>query len=190
MSKIIGRSIDEIRNPLEKHLLTRRLSIEDSLKGFCEELDISYDEVIEKIGNYPSRRTYQVFDDVIPTLKMLSNYKISALSNSTPWDTIDIRKLGIEQYFDVIVNSFEIGAAKPKVEAYREIQERTNTPPEYIAMVGDSKVDIYGAKNAGWYSIYLKREGHVKSKNIEADVTIETLLDLPKVVANLPNWSK
>lgn len=186
LSELIGYSVDDIRQPLERYFLTTKKSMEESLGGFCNEFNLPFDQLKEQMKEHSSSRSYRVFDDAVPALKKLSGYKLAVLSNSTLWETADISRLGLASYFDTIVNSFDIGVAKPNIEAYRAVQDMLGLFPENLVMVGDSKVDIYGAKKAGWYAIYLDRKYDAKKRvSVEADSIVRSLLDLPVVIKSL-----
>jgi REG-2-like HAD superfamily hydrolase len=105
---------------------------------------------------------WHVFEDVIPTLESLlaSGIKLGVISN---WDERLkplLRALKLEDYFDVIVVSCEVGFPKPSPVIFQQAAEKLGVTPGAILHVGDSfEMDVEGARGAGFEAAELRREG-------------------------------
>jgi HAD superfamily hydrolase (TIGR01549 family) len=178
----LGYSIDEVRPLLEKYFFTTKASMDESLREFCNVLNIPLASVDYDV--LMVIRNNRIYEDVLLTLeRLLKRYRMAILSNSTPWESVDLHELGVDDFMEAIFYSFEIGVAKPHLEAFKAVERALNVEPESVIMVGDSNIDIAGARNAGWKSIYINRNG--KSLSEQADATITTFLDLPDLISQL-----
>lgn len=69
-----------------------------------------------------------------------------------------LRNTGLDQLVHHVVISEEFGAGKPDMRIFLEVCERLNIEPEDSWFIGDNPmVDIVGASNAGFKTIWLKR---------------------------------
>lgn len=92
-----------------------------------------------------------VFDDTYFVLdKLKSKYKLYLLSNiSTPYKEA-FYNLKLDQYFDDVFFSCDIGFRKPKPEAFEYVIDKTGHKPNQMLMIGDSLTsDLKGATDAG-----------------------------------------
>lgn len=185
LAKSLGYSVDDLRPYFEKHFLTAKRSFEEAITSFFDDTGIIDYSFRHKMNLPPSSYESRVYDDVIPTLRQLSSYRLSILSNSTPWETVNLEEIGIASYIDAVVYSFDIGVAKPDVRAYRAVENTLRINPQSIAMVGDSRVDIDGARRAGWWAVNIKRNHNRTDMYVEADIIIDKLTDLPSVLESL-----
>lgn len=79
-----------------------------------------------------------------------SPYKLGILSNSmSPYFNTITRDLGLDEIFDEIVISSEIGHVKPEPEAYQEILTRFNVLPSEVLLIDDNTQNIKGAGKLG-----------------------------------------
>ena len=115
---------------------------------------------------YWSRRTgvFSAFDDAVPALESLGpRCKLAVITNGpcvTQRDKLEV--LGLDRYFDLIVCSGDVGAAKPDAAIFRHVLERLGAGPEATVHVGDNLMaDVAGANGAGLTSVWLNRTGHV-----------------------------
>ena len=76
-------------------------------------------------------------------------YVLGVLTNGIrEWQRSKLRSAGLATYFDVTVASYEARAHKPDPAPFRLLERRLDA--DAYAMVGDSSVDVEGAKAAGW----------------------------------------
>ncbi len=102
-----------------------------------------------------------LFDDAIETLTHLKNegYLVGVISNSPPCINDQLLDLGIKQYVDEALFSFEVGSRKPEKEIFTMLLSRMGVTPARALMVGDSiKNDINGARAVGIDALLLDRD--------------------------------
>jgi putative hydrolase of the HAD superfamily len=134
-------------------------------------------------------------EDALPTLKALRDqgYRLALISNAA--DDSDVQtlvdKASIRHLFERILTSAEAGIRKPNPQIFRRVLEELDVLPFRAAMVGDTLgADILGAQNAGLFSIWITRRADVPAnrahaETIRPDATIETLEELPALLAQL-----
>ena len=104
---------------------------------------------------------WRAYDDVRPVLAALAarSLKLGIISN---WDDRLrplLHALKLRQYFDVIVISCELGAAKPARAIFHRAAAELRLAPESVLHVGDSlSMDVQGARAAGLRSLLLRRK--------------------------------
>ncbi len=123
---------------------------------------------------------YTLYPDTIPTLAWLKEhgFKIGLISNCVTGTREQLDDLGIAQYCDAIVLSFEAGFMKPEADIFVQALREIDVQPADAIMVGD-KVwqDMEGAQSAGIKGILLDRE----NKN-DFTPRIQSLLELKAYV--------
>lgn len=81
--------------------------------------------------------------------RLSRNYGLGVLTDGvTDWQRHKLRAHDLEDFFDAVVVSYEVGCHKPDTAPYRLAEERL--PADAYAMVGDSDSDVEGGENAGW----------------------------------------
>ena len=135
-------------------------------------------EICDRLVNhFTSNEAYDVYDDVIPTLKGLREKGVTMVTSSNS-DTRAIKileSLKLKDYFTSVNLSYDYEVGKPKksffdaiaVNEYRvqiDNRYRGPTPPgDYLSgcwHVGDSHAkDFVGAIRAGWNGILVDRDG-------------------------------
>lgn len=93
-------------------------------------------------------------------------YKIGIISNSPPSQKRGgLQSVEIDEYFDLVLFSFDCGYRKPSREIYDLFLEKIDIAPEDTVMVGDSlKNDALGATNAGIDAILIDLKGNSSFK--------------------------
>lgn len=82
-------------------------------------------------------------------------------------------------------SSPDLVAGKPRGQITSLALERLNLSPDECALIGDSKVDMIAARNAGLKSIFVRtgagREKELEKDNIYPDFTLDSIRDILKV---------
>jgi putative hydrolase of the HAD superfamily len=103
---------------------------------------------------------WRVFDDVVPVLEQLAtqDVRLGIISN---WDErlrVLLRRLRLENYFEVIAISCEVGFPKPSPVIFEHAAEKLGVSPASVLHVGDSfDMDVAGAKSAGFRALKIRR---------------------------------
>ncbi len=93
--------------------------------------------------------------------KLSTNYKLGLVSNFTytPIIYAGLRKLGINQFFNAILVSHEVGWRKPHPKIFNEALKRLRVPTHETVYVGGSPLeDIKGAKATGMKTIFVSSQ--------------------------------
>lgn len=98
------------------------------------------------------RNDVKFFEDAFCTLDQLKNhFKIGAVTNGNA----DLYAIGASDKFDFVVTAEEAGAAKPNKKIFEYAQDKAQMSSHEIVYVGDApNIDVMGAKNSGWRSIW------------------------------------
>ncbi|MHA2009518.1 MAG: HAD family hydrolase [Promethearchaeota archaeon] len=134
------------------------------------------------------RKRHILFPETLEILnKLKEEYRLGLITNGLPelqWEKI--RGAGIEDYFEYIIISGDVNIKKPNKEIFLIAVEKFRTVKKNCIMVGNSlNSDIFGAKNAGIFSVWINRSNKKIDKKIIPDKTISNLVELPELLQNL-----
>ena len=107
---------------------------------------------VERLTKYRMVGDMALLPGVVETLQYLQNHKVRVglLSNAPPSRRTDLRRLAIDQFFDPIIISSEVGMVKPDPAVYELAEERAGVRPEDTVFVDDKEEYLDGARAAGW----------------------------------------
>lgn len=99
-------------------------------------------------------------------------YKLAMVSNINSRQRLDIRFLPgqLDQLFDTVIPSGEVGYIKPQPEIYQIALERLGVLPEECVMLDDIEAFCEGARAVGMYAIQFKN-------NEQAITDLNALID-------------
>jgi len=126
-------------------------------------------------------------------LRMLyGNYKLGLVSNFTyaPVIYAGARKVGISNFFNIILVSDAVGWRKPHAKIFEEALGRLGVKAEETLFVGDSPdEDIRGAKQLGMKTIFVASQFFPFKKLLESgqqpDVTARSLCEAGKKIQEI-----
>jgi HAD superfamily hydrolase (TIGR01509 family) len=127
--------------------------------------------------------------DCLSTLKR-DGYKIGVISNTgRTWGRALIglqKKYGIQDFFDVLSFSDEIGVRKPHPAIFKKTLEGLKLPAEKVLHVGDNVLDdVSGAKSVGMRAVWYNTGIWPGAKTDQADAEIHHFSELPAIVRRL-----
>ncbi len=109
-----------------------------------------------------AREAHRLFDDAAPAIGALRSrgMGLGLISNgASDTQREKLQTLEIEQWFDVVIISGEIGAAKPDPAPFVAAVEALGVPAGEVWHVGDDlEADVGGANAAGLVSVWLNRD--------------------------------
>ncbi|HKY14509.1 MAG TPA: HAD-IA family hydrolase [Microthrixaceae bacterium] len=91
-------------------------------------------------------------DAVALVRRVRSWFAVALLSNGTTRLRRDLHVLGIDDEFDQVFNTAELGVAKPAAEVYGIVCERLGLDAGEVAFVDDLEVNVHGARDAGLHA--------------------------------------
>ena len=132
-----------------------------------------------------------LYPDAVPALRALraAGYRVGVAGNQPLETERVITGLGIP--LDLVASSAGLGVAKPDPAFFARIAEALELEPSAIAYVGDRvDNDVRPAAAAGMRAIFIRRGpwAFIQASHgppSEAAATIDSLLELPEVVAGI-----
>lgn len=162
----------------------------DFTKEQAQQAVVKYRERFDKQGIYENTM-YEGIDKMLSALKKRGKTLSIASSKPTPLVTRVLEHFQIKQYFDYIVGSEFDGtrSKKEEVVAYALEQMALNLQDarerkERVAMVGDRKFDVEGAKAFGLTSVGVSF-GYASEGELEAagaDYIVDTVSELEELL--------
>ncbi|MBK8987595.1 MAG: HAD family hydrolase [Chloroflexi bacterium] len=128
--------------------------------------------------------------DILAHLKA-AGYKVGLLSNtmfSGAAHIQDLRRFGLDGYFDAMLFSADAGKWKPQPTPYWHVLGELGVDPANAVFIGDApEHDIVGAHAAGMRAVLIRasQRFHLPA-GLTPDATIQNLMELTAVLAN---WS-
>jgi len=136
-------------------------------------------------------------DEVLKQLK--GKYKLAVVTNtSTSGEDrirLALRIIGLEDYFDAVVTSVDIGHEKPEEEIYCEALKRIRVKPTDAVMIGNRiKTDVLGANKLGIISVQLKWNDRYPEEAAslleQPDYVISSFTQLPRILQDIEHNKK
>jgi putative hydrolase of the HAD superfamily len=131
-------------------------------------------------------RRFGLFPDVLPTLTQLKpKYQLGLVTNAYRlYAEAEMKMLGLDQWWDVVVMSSDHGISKPAPELFHLALEQLQVSPAEAIYVGDSiEHDVAGARNAGLKVVHINRETLVGDpSHLLPDWSIQSLEQLLSIV--------
>lgn len=145
-------------------------------------------EELGELFGVERRARHDVFADVEGALAELGeSYALGLMTNGAA--CLQREKLansGLAGYFDAVVVSADVGAAKPDASVFEHALSQLGAERENAVMVGDSLTkDIDGAIAAGLGAIWVNRSGSPTPSDREGLLEVRTLEELPSALKSL-----
>ena len=126
-------------------------------------IDIEHAGVLEGRRKDLLRRSWRLFDDVLPCLDWLrtAGVLLAAVTNASgAHQRAKLADLGLARFFDHVAIAGEMGVAKPDPVMFHSVCATLGCDPSEAAHVGDKlNTDALGAVGAGLEGIWLDRAG-------------------------------
>jgi len=125
---------------------------------------------------YKRRNEVDLYEGVEETLKALKEvYLLGVITNGNA----NVKKIGLDAYFDVVVSSESANSLKPEPEIFLETIRQLNLQPSQIYHVGDHPInDVKGCYEVGMKPIWFNLQNK--------DWPLEEEIDFLEV----SNWSE
>jgi HAD superfamily hydrolase (TIGR01509 family) len=94
-----------------------------------------------------------------------------------------VDKAAVRPHLDFVLTSADIGRRKPDPLPFLRAAENWGVEPASVLMVGDNLgADLQGARAAGMGGVWVKRYSEDDPGEIQPDVVIETVAELPGIL--------
>jgi HAD superfamily hydrolase (TIGR01509 family) len=109
-----------------------------------------------------------LWEDSVPVMRELRRRALATaiVSNCDHSTRPVVERLGLYDEVDVVILSFEVGAAKPSPEIYRAALERLDVQPENALFVDDQAAYCDGAAALGIHTVLIVREGATPAEGV------------------------
>ena len=109
--------------------------------------------------HYAQPQAWSVFEDVVPALDDLSrDHRLLVLSNFDRRLRSILDGHDLLKYFEQVIISSEVGAAKPHVRMFQSALAAGGCPPQESLHIGDDvKCDLAGAQSCGIHAFHVQR---------------------------------
>ncbi len=141
-----------------------------------------------------SQSHWKVEEDAHQTLRSLQEqgYRMAILSNAANDDDVQslVDNAQLRPYFEFVLSSAAVGIRKPDPRIFNRGVELMAAEKSRSVMVGDTlEADVFGAQQAGLYSIWITRradnlDNQIYANSVIPDMTIKTLAELPGTLKN------
>lgn len=103
-----------------------------------------------------ARHEVVLYDDSLTTLEALGErFTLGVVTNGNA----DVRRLGLDRYFDFTLSAEEVGAAKPARLVFQTVCHRADALPPAVVHVGDEvESDVLGAARYGMQAVWINRD--------------------------------
>lgn len=79
--------------------------------------------------------------------------RVGLLTNATDSLADELAALGVDDRFDVIFNSSELGHVKPEPGLYARVLDALGVLPEHVGFTDDGAANVEAATSAGWRAV-------------------------------------
>ena len=150
------------------------------------ELGIEDENLVAKMfATFSSPSSYKLFDDVLPTLKEISDagYRLGLISNFDEWLEEMLVELEVGHLFEVSIISGQVGIEKPDPKIYELALEGAGVTPNKAVHIGDSPVtDVEPSRSVGMTPVLLDRYNRYPNPEV---ARVESLSELPALLTSL-----
>ena len=156
-------------------ILCKRLNIQDK----------SVAEIIVKIHMDELFRSMHFPDDRKAVLDQLTDFPLILVSNFDHAPTVRraLREFGLEERFEAIFISDEVGWRKPGDEFFEVVLRKTGYSPQQCLYVGDDpEADLYGATQQGFQVAWLVENGSPEDPPVQPKWIIRDLDQILEIV--------
>ena len=137
--------------------------------------------------------TAKVIEGVFEVLETMrkDGYRTAMIANANSADARNIiATCGLENYFDVIVISEEVGIEKPDKQVFQVALDKLGVEAENAVMVGNRiDADIVGANRIGMKSVWFRwndrYEETIGSEDEKPSFIIKSLSELPGILSSI-----
>jgi putative hydrolase of the HAD superfamily len=133
-----------------------------------------------------SRNRLQLYPGVLDVLQDLrSRFKFAAISDAqTAWCVPEMRAVGIEEYFDPIIVSGDVGYRKPDPRLFMTALTALRVTAEDVLFVGNDMFrDVYAAQQCGIKTVFFSsNQGGKQAEGVRPDYIIYQFSELRQAV--------
>ncbi|MBE1442467.1 HAD family hydrolase [Paenibacillus sp. OAS669] len=129
---------------------------------------------------YHFEQHWKPYDDVLPCLQKLSGYRLGVITNGDSCQQrMKLERMGLKDYFDVVVASGDIGVSKPDAAIFTYACQCAGEDVMKATYVGDDvRTDIVPCEKLGIYGIWLNRKNESPVVPVQREIrSLDALFD-------------
>ena len=158
----------------------------ETLKRLGYDVESDSLPIVEAVEAYFEPWRLSVYEDAWKAIERLrSTFRFGLISNFTDTSFLhkSLKRLGLENYFEFVLVSEEVGWRKPHPRIFNRLLHLMDVEAGEILFVGDDlRCDIFGAKKAGMKTAWIVREPDrevdEEVNSIQPDFIIRSLEEL------------
>jgi HAD superfamily hydrolase (TIGR01509 family) len=149
--------------------LTKWESEEAMARNFLAEFRLvdnqeSIDFIVDLFGQGIQNATlFAGVKDLFLSLKQ-ADLKLGMLSNTTVFESVVLKNLGLESVFDAVVFSWHKGNLKPSPASFEDILSQLGVAKDEVIFIDDTEKNIFAAEKCGIRSIRFESVERLKSE--------------------------
>lgn len=172
--EVVKNSNDDARWNLYFETIFRNCGVSDA--GLIEAV-LSELRVIHKTSNL-----WELVPPEVPVAlkKLQGRFRMSVISNANGTVREKLRRVGLLEFFETVIDSGEEGIEKPDPRIFHAAVKRTGAQMEQSLYIGDMyHIDVAGARAAGMEVVLLDPAG------LHRDKPVRRVADLPALVGSI-----
>lgn len=166
ISKISGKSMDEINKVFEKYAALGKKDAKEILEDYKQELNVTF-ETYEDFVKIHTAAFTTIKETHGLMRKLIKSFPLGLFSNTEPLileTSISSGKIPDISYKTILASCY-VGYRKPQKEIYLIGQERAGFNARNILLVDDKKENVDAAKALGWQAIQFNTRGSKASSD-------------------------
>ena len=135
-----------------------------------------------------ARHRLEYFPHMELVLQLLSQqYQLACISNGNA----DVRRLGLDRYFSIIVSADEVGISKPDPAPFLAALNNAGVEPQQALHIGDHPGDdIQGALDVGMHTLWFNPQGNAWTGQQRAHGEVRCLSEIPPWLNRYQRYAK
>jgi epoxide hydrolase-like predicted phosphatase len=157
MAKILDTPLDKLKKIYYQHnqlVNVDGISYDEFWKIILDK--INKKEKLAEVSNYiAAQKEAPINPQMVELVDHLrkSGYKVGLLSNNSRENGAKMRREGLDQHFDAMVVSAEVGLQKPSLEIFELFIKKLAVSPQEMIFVDDSEQSLLLSKKIGFYPV-------------------------------------
>lgn len=185
-------TLDQETNAIDALLQQQRrgdFSIDEAVRRFARQRSIREpEECVRKFREIALELVDAVVIALPGAARVLEDLRVRGIATailSNGWNPLQRRKAERAGFTGAVLASADIGASKPRSEAFTALLDLFALPPEHVWYVGDSpRDDIAGAKDAGLRAIWYNAEARSYPEDLPPpDAVVTNIGEIATIVA-------
>lgn len=136
------------------------------------------------------KRVAVAYGFTLPTLNKLKqmSLKLGLITNGpSDLQRTKLKLLGLENIFDEVVISGEVGCQKPDTEIFNIAAQRLGLTPDEMLYIGDNPLnDVDTSRRAGYIPVWVRTTGTWVFPEIEKpELQVDTVAEIPDLIRKL-----